>query len=128
MASVIWNRAGGKAENLVPVVSKKLQFSCWNKYDGGWTDETYKYKIPAKVFILPGSKAIWDNCMQLATQLVSEEFTSTIGNRNSYMNKAKAEKKNIDAWGDKLDLKIGKHEFGYLKNNDGFRSKSKSSV
>ena len=59
---------------------------------------------------------------------MSEEFTSTIGNRNSYMNKAKAEKKNIDAWGDKLDLKIGKHDFGYLKNNDGFRSNSKSNV
>lgn len=36
------------------------------------------------------------------------------------MNKAKASAKAKREWGDKLDLKIGKHDFGYLKNNDGF--------
>ena len=40
------------------------------------------------------------------------------------MNKAKASEKAKREWGDKLDLKIGKHEFGYLKNNDGFKGKA----
>lgn len=104
VASVIWNRAGGKAENLVPVISKKLQFSCWNKYNGGWNDKTYKYKIPAKVFIFPKSRETWDNCMQLASKLVSEEFTSTIGNRNMIGNKKLDNKDAWDSWGKDCDL------------------------
>jgi len=43
------------------------------------------------------------------------------------MNKAKASAKAKREWGRKLDLKIGKHDFGYLKNNDGFKGKSISS-
>ena len=121
IASVIWNRAGGKCENLIPVVSKKLQFSCWRKYTGGWKDATYKFSIPKDTFSNEDNKKIWDNCVLLATQLVNEEFTSSIGNRNSYMNKEKADPENVSSWGDKLDLQIGKHHFGYTKNNDGFR-------
>lgn len=121
VASVIWNRAGGKCANLVDVVLKPLQFSCWNEKKPGRTDADYNIKIPAEA-VFPGkNKDIWENCADLATQLATEEFTSTIGNRNSYMNKAKASAKAKREWGDKLDLKIGKHEFGYLRNNDGFR-------
>lgn len=127
VASVIWNRAGGKAENLVPVVSKKLQFSCWNKYTGGWTDETYKYSIPKAVFSSSSAKQAWDNCMELAGQLISGSFKSTIGNRNSYMNKKTASKKNASSWGKDLDLDVGSHSFGYFTWNDGFRG-SKSSA
>ena len=124
IASVIWNRAGGKCERLIPVISKNAQFSCWASYTKGWTDQTYMFKIPADTFNNSDNKATWDYCMGLAVQLVNEEFTSTIGNRNSYMNKAKANAKAKREWGDKLDLKIGHHEFGYLKNNDGFRTKT----
>ena len=66
VASVIWNRANGKAENLVPVISKKLQFSCWNKYADGWKDSDYKFSIPSSVFKDTASKTAWDNCMALA--------------------------------------------------------------
>ena len=51
-------------------------------------------------------------------------FKSTIGNRNSYMNKSTADKKNVDSWGKKLDKKVGKHHFGYLSYNDGFKSQN----
>ena len=66
IASVIWNRAGGKCENLITVVSKKAQFSCWAKYNGGWQDDTYLFKIPADVFHSDSSKQTWNYCMQLA--------------------------------------------------------------
>lgn len=124
VASVIWNRAGGKCANLIDVVLKDQQFSCWNKKKPGRTDKDYTIYVPPET-IPPGeNKDIWDNCVKLATQLATEEFTSTIGNRNSYMNKAKASAKAKREWGGKLDLKIGHHDFGYLKNNDGFRGKA----
>ena len=88
VASVIWNRAGGKAENLVKVVSKKKQFSCWNKYDGGWDDRSFKFKIPMSVFIPGKNREAWNVCVKLAGDLVSEKFTSTIGNRNIYSSAA----------------------------------------
>ena len=31
--TVIWNRAGGKTENLADVCLKPKQFSCWNDID-----------------------------------------------------------------------------------------------
>lgn len=125
IASVIWNRAGGKAENLVPVISKKKQFSCWNEYSGGWKDTDYKLKVPSpKELSNTKSKAAWENCLKLATKLFNGTFTSTIGNRNSYMNKSTADQSNINSWGKKLDKKIGRHHFGYLSYNDGFKSQN----
>ena len=37
---------------------------------------------------------------------------------NSYMNKKTASKKNVDSWGKKCTLRIGKHHFGYLPEHD----------
>lgn len=34
------------------------------------------------------------------------------------MNLKKADKKNRDSWGKKLDKKINNHSFGYLKEHD----------
>lgn len=124
VASVIWNRAGGKCANLVDVVLKDKQFSCWNKKKPGRTDKDYTLYVPPEATKEGENKDIWNNCVKLATQLATEEFTSTIGNRNSYMNKATASAKAKREWGGKLDLKIGKHDFGYLKNNDGFKGKA----
>ena len=127
VASVIWNRAGGKAENLVPVISKKKQFSSWNKYNGGWDDKTYKYKIPSKVFIFQKSRDAWNNCIQLASKLVAEEFKSTIGNRNMIGNKKLDNKNAWNSWGKYCDLQIGNHVFGYEACHDGFaKNKSKA--
>ena len=61
---------------------------------------------------------MWNLCNDLALQLVKKTFTSTIGNRNAYLNKQKAGQKALRTWGKKCDLKIGKHHFGYLKEND----------
>jgi len=49
---------------------------------------------------------------------VNKTFKSTIGNRNAYMNKKTAKKKALNTWGKKCDLKVGNHNFGYLKEND----------
>ena len=124
VASVIWNRAGGKCANLVDVVLKDKQFSCWNEKKPGRTDKDYTIKIPTEAISAGKNQDIWNNCVYLATCLAIEEFTSTIGNRNSYMNKAKASAKAKREWGGKLDLKIGNHDFGYLANNDGFKTKN----
>jgi len=67
-------------------------------------------------------KKIWEYCVKLATEMVQEKFKSTIGNRNSYMNKKTADPKNVDSWGKDLDLDIGSHSFGYFRYNDGFRT------
>ena len=68
VASVIWNRSGGRAESLVPVISKTKQFSCWNEYTGGWKDADYKLKVPSpKELSDAKSKAAWENCLKLAT-------------------------------------------------------------
>ena len=130
IASVIWNRAGGNADNFVTIVSKrskktnKCQFSCWNKYTGGWKDADYRYSIPSlKELANATSKAAWDHSVELAKKMLAGTFKSTIGNRNSYMNKELADKKNVVSWGKDLDLKIGKQHFGYFPYNDGFKTK-----
>jgi len=67
VASVIWNRAGGKCANLIDVVLKDQQFSCWNKKKPGRTDKDYTIYVPPET-IPPGeNKDIWDNCVKLAT-------------------------------------------------------------
>lgn len=35
------------------------------------------------------------------------------------MNKAKSAKSAVDSWGNALDLTIGSHDFGYLREYDG---------
>jgi len=69
------------------------------------------------------SKAAWDHSVELAKKMLAGTFKSTIGNRNSYMNKELADKKNVVSWGKDLDLKIGKQHFGYFPYNDGFKTK-----
>ena len=121
VASVIWNRAGGKADNLVKVISKKLQFSCWNKYEGGWTDKTYTPfpSTPRAAAEVQRKPDIWEYCKSLAQQMIDGKFTSTIGKDNLYLNKATAGKKALNSWGLLCTRKIGKHSFGYAKDQDG---------
>ena len=122
IASVIWNRAGGDPANFVKVISRKDQFSCWNKYTGGWTDATYT-PFPSTTNAaneVVQNAAIWSNCKTLASQMVNTTFTSTIGNKNLYLNKAKAGQKALNSWGKLCTYRIGRHEFGYAKDQDGF--------
>lgn len=119
VASVIRNRADGKAKYLIPVIKQRLQFSCLNDYTGGWTDSTYRWFSPSvKELENKNNLAIWDLCKNIALQVVEEKFESTIGNCNQYLNKKKAKKEAIEAWGKHCKLQIGHHSFRYAKEYD----------
>ena len=130
VGSVILNRAGGDPEKLVPIVLARKQFSGWNK-DNPWklvvptSDKDWKYRIPNV-----SGKYLnrWQECVDIAQQLLDKKFKLTIGNRNSYMNKATDDKANVNSWGKLLDLKIGKHDFGYQKHYDGYKTNKDSAA
>lgn len=115
--SVILNRTNGDMNNVKAVISEYKAFSCWNKMTADdW--KNFKYRIPKNIAGNKSNQKIWNECVELAIQFYKGEFKSTIGNRNSYMNLKKADKKNRDSWGKKLDKKINNHSFGYLKEHD----------
>jgi len=119
VASVILNRADNTPSNIIAVLKEPSAFTCLKGYTGGWTDKTYLWYVPAKAIAEnPDNKAIWDECNSIALDLVDKKFKSTIGNRNAYINKEKADKSNVDTWGKKCTLKIGSHHFGYLPEHD----------
>lgn len=119
--SVIVNRAGNDRNNIAAVIKEKYAFSCWNKMtDSDW--KKYVYKIPSSgsLSIVGNQKnlQVWNECVGLAIQAFDGRFKSTIGTRNSYLNPDTADKGALDSWGKSMDLKIGKHKFGYLKEHD----------
>ena len=119
VASVILNRADNNPSNIIAVLKEPSAFTCLKGYTGGWTDRTYLWYVPAKAIAKnPDNKTIWDECNSIALDLVNKKFKSTIGNRNAYINKDTADKSNVDTWGKKCTLKIGKHHFGYLPEHD----------
>lgn len=119
VASVILNRADNNPSNIIAVLKEPSAFTCLKGYTGGWTDKTYLWYVPAKAIAKnPDNKTIWNECNTIALDLVNKKFKSTIGNRNSYINKDRADKSNVDTWGKKCTLKIGKHHFGYLPEHD----------
>ena len=119
--SVILNRCGGDANKAIGVLRKYKAFSCWNDYKGGWTDSSYDFFEPSSIRKSGSSEDIWRECNELASKFLVGEFKSTIGNYNSYLNKATADKANVEGWGKKCKFRIGKHHFGYLRENDGYR-------
>lgn len=118
VASVILNRAGGKAEKMPYVCLKPSQFSCWNDI-GNKDSKNYAVKIPKGAAKKGKDQTAWIYCQELAGKLLSENFKSTVGNRNSYHTTAVTPK-----WDSKMKDKktIGKHVFGYLPENDGYRA------
>ena len=119
VASVILNRSDNNPSNIIAVIKEPSAFTCLKGYTGGWTDKTYLWYVPAKAIAKnPDNKTIWNECNSIALDLVNKKFKSTIGNRNSYINKDRADKSNVDTWGKKCTLKIGKHHFGYLPEHD----------
>lgn len=119
IASVIMNRTGNDPSYIVDVLKQKHAFTCMTGYAGGWTDKTYKMFAPwREISSNPSSMDIWNSCKDIAEQLVNKTFKSTIGNRNSYLNKKTADKSATDSWGKACDLKIGNHWFGYLPEHD----------
>ena len=119
VASVILNRTGNNPAYITDVLKQKKAFSCMNNYKGGWTDATYKWFLPYNAIKDNAkNKAIWDECNDIALQLVQKKFTSTIGNRNAYLNKRTAKKDAVNTWGKECTFKVGSHHFGYLKEYD----------
>lgn len=119
VASVILNRADSNPSNIIAVLKEPSAFTCLKGYRGGWTDKTYHWYVPFKeIAENPSNKTIWDDCNSIALDLVDKKFKSTIGNKNAYINKETADKSNVDTWGKKCTLKIGKHHFGYLPEHD----------
>lgn len=119
VASVILNRADRNPSNIIAVLKEPSAFTCLKGYTGGWTDKTYLWYVPAKAIAgNQDNKTIWDECNSIALDLVDKKFKSTIGNKNAYLNKETADKKNVNSWGKKCTLKIGKHHFGYLPEHD----------
>lgn len=120
VASVILNRSGNDPAYIIDVIKEQSAFTCVKKdYKGGWTDKTYNYFTPTASELKNAENAeIWKNCADIALKLVNKKFTSTIGNRNSYLNKDTADQEAVDSWGKKCTLKIGSHHFGYLPEHD----------
>lgn len=118
VASVILNRAGGKAEKMPYVCLKPSQFSCWNDIDNK-DSKNYAIKIPKGAAKKGKDQTAWIYCQELAGKLLNDDFKSTVGNRNSYHTTAVTPK-----WDSKMKDKktIGKHVFGYLPENDGYRA------
>lgn len=121
ICSVIRNRANNDKNNIAAVIKEKSAFSCWNKMtDSDWKNFTYKIPTKGSLSIVGNkdNKLVWNECVSLAIQLFEGRFESTIGNRNSYLNPKKASSSAVESWGKSLDLEIGKHKFGYLKEHD----------
>lgn len=68
VASVIWNRAKSNIGNIVSVIKKPKQFSCWNS----GTPKT-------------GKGQAWKDCVSIAKEMSSGSFTPTT-NANHYYN------------------------------------------
>lgn len=124
VASVILNRAGGKAENLPAVCLRKYQFSGWN---GKKNLEPAKYQIliPSGTKKIGKDREMWLYCQKTAGKLIFGEFKSTIGNLNSYH--TTSVNPNWDA-SLKNKKTIGNHVFGYLPEYDGYNAKANSNI
>ena len=138
VASVIFNRAGGDQQKFISEQFKPMQFSTWNN-DNPWrlkkttSDAYWTYRPPAKTATNAKEAASWKDCVEIAQRLYSGKFKSTIGNRNSYLNKNVVAKTNPNVvsptgWGTTMkdQTLIGDHTFGYQRNYDGFRSQNKN--
>ena len=138
VASTIYNRAGGNKEKILKVILAPAQYSTWNK-DNPWglktptSDNDWTYKPPKATVDNKLEAKSWNDCVSIASKIFQGTFKSTIGTRNSYLNKDVVAKLNPSVvsptgWGTKMSnqLKIGDHTFGYLKNNDGFKQTKKT--
>lgn len=115
VASVILNRAHGKAENLPTVCLAKKQFSCWNEKKD-LTPDKYTFLIPSGAAKKGKDREMWLYCQKIAGKMIFGEFKSTIGNRNAYHTISITPSWNT-AMSDKTT--IGNHIFGYLPEYNG---------
>lgn len=123
VASVIMNRTGNDPDYICAVLKEKKAFSCMNDYRGGWTDATYVWYDPStNATCSAKERRIYNKCIGIATQLLYKKFVSTVGNRNSYLNKQTCDKGVIapGGWGTRMteQIKVGNHHVGYLPEHD----------
>ena len=79
VASVIYNRANGNIENVIPVIKRKKQFSCWNAMtESDWTNFQIKEKTGPE----------WAEANQIAEEMVTGTFKPTT-TANHYYNPTK---------------------------------------
>lgn len=68
VASVIFNRAMGNTNNIIPVIKKRKQFSCWNAMtESDWTDFKLKEKVGPE----------WAIANKIAEEMASGTFKVT---------------------------------------------------
>lgn len=128
VASVIYNRANGKASDFANVCkkngySKKYrrlvhQFSCWNKMTNDeWLPNKFKVKLPKAVVVGSSEQKLWEQAMLITAEMLAGTF-KPVTKANMYYNPEKAS----PDWGDELKNTeyYGKHKFGYLKNHSPF--------
>lgn len=95
IASVIYNRGGGKPAGMVKAVKAPRQFSCWNSMD--WRN----FKVKEK------SGAPWEVAKAIASELLSGSFSPTT-NATHYYNPDKV----TPGWSKGQEGKtIGRHRF-----------------
>jgi N-acetylmuramoyl-L-alanine amidase len=102
VASVIYNRASGNVNKMVPVIKKPKQFSCWNKMkEKDW----FNFEIKEK------SGPAWDLAKKIATEMATDNF-SPILDSDHYYNPSLC----TPNWSkigkiERPSLKIGRHKF-----------------
>jgi len=95
VASVIYNRAGGRPNKMLQVVKAPYQFTPWNKG-----------QIPPR-----GSGAIWDECLRVAKAMSAGTFTPTTSHTH-YYNPKQANPSWAYAKGSRRSYsQIGQHRF-----------------
>ena len=67
VASTIWNRAEGDKSRVLSVIKQPKQFSCWNS------------GMPAR-----GSGKGWEDCIQIAKEMMNGTFTPTTSKSHYY--------------------------------------------
>lgn len=112
--TVVYNRTGGDPKYLLDVLKEPSAFECWSSMNWG----NVLYLPPESVLGNRRNLEIWSRCLELAKQYWNGTFDTRGKNWNSYMNKKKSSKKNVDTWGKKMTNKVGRHHFGYLREHD----------
>ena len=127
VASIIWNRAYSNPENLSKICFAPKQFSCWNAVspltNPEYKSNKYVIKIPSDVPANKRNLKIWEDCKQIATEMVEGNFSPipALKDANSYARTGKVPWKMIG------NVTIGNHTFGTVsqrfyeykvKNND----------
>ena len=106
VASVIWNRAEGKAAKVEMVLTRRKQFSCLNK------GKEYAAANAKRMGQGNIGMTAWLDCVLIAERIMSGTFKPTI-TANHYYNPSLCS----PSWGKALRGKVivGLHVFGSLK-------------